>query len=400
MNKRNLPSSLLLICQGYPPYYGGAEGAAAGIASEAAESAGFNVSVLTSDIGGRLRERETINGVSVFRIPAMKREWSRHTVPELLSFYISAIRRLQHVHKDVCPDYVLGVFTMPAGLIALRYSRKFKIPYSVILQGSDVPGYQPGRFRLLHPIMRFVARRVWSNAEHVFAVGSPLKELALQTWPEGNIEVIPNGVDTDAFHPSEKQNEDGERLRMVVVSQLIERKGIQYLLEALSGLTPELLSRLNVDVYGSGDFLATLEAQVRSLGLSEIVSFCGLLETEELSKKLRNADLFVLPSLQEGLPLALLEAMACGLPVVATSVGDVPVVVIDGVNGRLVPPADSRSLCCAISELLENSDSRVRLGAQARPTAEKYSWRAIWTRYANTMFEEAVDAGGHGEAGD
>ena len=385
MNKHSPPSSLLVICQGYPPYYGGAEGVAAGIASEAVRTSNCDVTVLTSDIGGRLKKRETLEGVSVIRVPAMKREWSCHTVVELLSFYRSAVRHLRTIHDEVKPDYVLAIFSMPAGLIALKWLRLFGVPYSVGLHGSDVPGYQPGRFRLLHPAMRVAARRVWTNADNVFSVSSTLKELALQTWPGGSIKVIPNGVDTRLFHPGASDESSDGKLRMVLVSQLIERKGIQYLLEALSHMDASLSDRLEVNVYGTGDYRGALERQVQSLGLSDTVSLRGLLGTDELSGELRNADIFALPSLQEGLPLALMEAMASGLAVVATKAGDVQTVVRDDVNGRLVAPADSMALCSAISAMVKDPELRIQYGKQARLTAEEYSWERIWAHYASSM---------------
>jgi glycosyltransferase involved in cell wall biosynthesis len=385
MKNHSRVSSLLIICHGYPPYYGGGEGVAAGIASEVARSSSYNVTVLTSDIGGRLKEREILQGVSVIRIPAMKREWSRHTVVELLSFYVSAVRRLRSIHEEIRPDHVLAIFSMPAGLVALKWFRMFGVPYSVGLHGSDVPGYQPRRFRLLHPAMRLAVRRVWSNAENVFAVSSKLKELALKTWAKGRIEVIPNGVDTRRFHPGNPDVSFKGKVRMVLVSQLIERKGIQYLLEALAEMDPSLGEKLEVDIYGTGDYRRTLEEQVRDLRLGDCVSFNGLLETEELAKTLHDADMFALPSLQEGLPLALLEAMACGLPIVATAVGDVPSVIRDNINGCLVAPADSQALCRAVSAMVADSELRSQLGKQARLTAEDYSWDRIWARYDTSL---------------
>lgn len=385
MNNLGHPSSLLVICQGYPPYYGGAEGVAAGIAKEAARSPDIKVSVLTSDIGGRLKARETQDGVSIIRVPAMKREWSRHTVVELLSFYASSVRRLKTIHEEIKPDYILAIFSMPAGLIALKWLRSFGVPYSVGLHGSDVPGYQPGRFRLLHPAMRIAARRVWSDADRVFSVSPALKQLALQTWPKGNIEVIPNGVDTRLFHPGSTDADNDGRLRVVLVSQLIRRKGIQHLLDALSEMDSSLCKKLNVNIYGVGDYRGTLEEQVEKLNLHGTVSFQGLLESEKLAQELRRADMFVLPSLQEGLPLALLEAMACGLPVVATAVGDVPGVIRDRVNGFLVPPAESAALREAISSMAADPGLRLKMGIQARSTAEDFSWEKIWLRYASSI---------------
>jgi glycosyltransferase involved in cell wall biosynthesis len=371
---------LLVICHGYPPYYGGAEHAAGALAAAAVKEQGCRVSVLTSDIGGRLKSEETINGVRIIRIQCRKKEWARHSVPELVNFYTVAGKQVPRLNNEIAPDHILAVFTMPAGLVARKWSAVFGIPYTVVLQGSDVPGYQPGRFRLLHPLMRLVARRVWAGAHSVVAVSSPLAVLARKTWPHGNVQVIPNGVDTERFRPGKTRTD--EQIRIVVLAQLIRRKGIQYLVQALERLDASTREKCLVDVYGTGPFRTELEKMTQAAGLEEILTFHGLLEGEKTPDTLRNADVFVLPSLQEGMPLALLEAMASGLPAIATSVGDVPSAIEDGNTGLLVPPGDVEALGAALARIVTDQALRQRLGPAARKKAEDYDWKRIWARYA------------------
>lgn len=371
---------LLIICQGYPPYYGGAEHAAAALAEQAAGTPGLTVHVVTSDIGGRLDAKETLNGVHVTRLPCRKRAWGRHTVPELLRFYMAAAGQLDALHAELKPDYIIAVFTMPAGLVARRWAKRHAVPYTVVLQGSDVPGYQPDRFAPLHPAMRIVARSVWSAARHVVAVSTPLAHLARKTWPDATITVIPNGVDTRLFKPS-AEHTDGERVRIVALSQLIPRKGIQYLIHAVGGMSVADRERCAVDIYGSGPHQAALETQSREAGLTESVAFHGLLDRSKVADALRAAQIFVHPSTQEGLPLAVLEAMSTGLAVIVTPVGDVPKVVRDGVTGRLVPARDIGALRDALAELVGDVEQRRRLGLEARAAALSYDWSSIWNQH-------------------
>ena len=379
---RSSGTRLLIICQGFPPYHGGAERAAGNIAREAAK--GQEVHVLTSDIGGRFPSCETVDGVHVLRVPCRKRKRNRHSVAELINFYMVAHRRLTEVHRQVNPDHTLAVFTMPAGVLALNMAGRFGVPYSVVLQGSDVPGYQPQRFQLLHPLMKLVARKVWRGAAHVTAVSAGLAELARRTWPDGRIAVIPNGVDTESFYPGPARHA-AETVKIILLSQLIERKGLHFLAEALKNMDPSLRARCRVEIFGMGPFRGKLEEITDKYELQTTIVFRGLLDSEHIPDALRAADIFILPSLQEGLPLSLMEAMASGLAVIATSVGDVPSVVTNGTNGLLVPPSNSEALQHAVTSLVESPDLRNRLGKEARRTAEKYSWTAIWKQYADLI---------------
>ena len=370
---------LLVVSHGFPPYYGGAEHVAGHLAAAAASSGRWEVDVLTSDIGGRLPARETWRGVNVVRVPARKRHWTNHNVVELLSFLRSASRRIEVAR----PDWILAHFTLPGGEVARRLSAGFGVPYSVVLHGSDVPGYQNARFGMAYALIRPWIRSIWRGAGGVIAVSEPLRDLALRTWPGGAIEVVPNGVDLERFQPAQGKGEEdhGNRWVLTVVAQWIERKGLQYLIEALAQLPSSLREKVRLRLCGGGGYEGELRRRVREAGLDEQVEFAGLIAYDEIPRQLRQSDVFVLPSLQEGLPLSLLEAMACGLPVAVTAVGGIPGVVKDGENGLLVPAADPVALREALVRLLTDPALRRNLGAAARRTAEAWSWTAVWERY-------------------
>lgn len=192
--------------------------------------------------------------------------------------------------------------------------------------------------------------------------------------------VIPNGVTV----PPWKATPKAEPATGVVVANLRPVKGHAVLIDALSRLeSPPAMT-----LCGDGAERESLAASARSAKLDSL-TFAD--PPADVAAALRNAQFAVHPSLFEGLPNAVLEELAAGLPVIATSVGDIPRLIQDGVNGLLVPPGDPVALAAAIEELARNPQLRERLGRAARLTAEKYSWDeaverhlALYSRLAYT----------------
>lgn len=374
---------LLVICHGFPPYYGGAEHVAWYLAREAVRTDRWDVKVLTSDIGGRLPPRETVEGLDIVRVRAPKREWARHTTPELIRFYLAARRPAGQLVREWKPDLTLAHFSVPAGELARGLWRQHGVRYAVVLHGSDVPGYQPGRFGWIYPLLRPLVRRIWREARPVIAVSEALAGLAHATWPDGSIPVIPNGVDAETFSPGVEPGDGDGTLRLLVVAQLIERKGLGVLFEALARVPASI--RWQLEICGSGPDEAKFKAHAARLNLGKRVQFRGLVPHDTLAPMLRRTDLFVLPSWQEGLPLALLEAMAAGIPAIATAVGGIPGVVTQDVNGWLVKAGDAEGLARGIAELAGSPERRRRLATEARRTALRYAWPEVWTRYEQVL---------------
>lgn len=379
---------LLVICHGFPPYYGGAEHVAYHLAAAAVRTRRYQVTVLTSDIGGRLKISEELDGIHILRVPTRKRKWSHHTAFELLSFLRAANRYISKLLLTNHPDHVLAHFSLPAGAVAKNIQVKWNYPYSVVLHGSDVPGYQNRRFGLLYPFTRHWTRSVWRRAEHVIAVSRSLKQMAQDNWPGGVIDLIPNGVDVARFQRLERpaRATSGDWKNVVVIAQLIERKGIQHLLKALSTMRVADLGRLRVSIYGIGPFASRLHSLVAEMKLDPWVTFHGLAPYEDVPRILANADLFVLPTMQEAMPLTLLEAMAAGCPIVSTLTGGIPDIAENEKEALLVPPADHAKLKDAILSLLNDPERAQSLGHAARTRARAYDWSEVWKRYERAIF--------------
>ncbi len=203
------------------------------------------------------------------------------------------------------------------------------------------------------------------NVDAVHCVSADLgREIESLGVPRDRIEVIHSGVDQTVFRPGD-QRLRADRLRLVTVGRLHWKKGQEYALLALRRLIDEgVPARLTV--VGDGPDLQRLLYTSRDLGLENRVEFPGELDREELLGVLHGSDVFVLPSLSEGISNAALEAMACGLPVVSTTVGGMPEAIRDGIDGMLVPPRDPSALARSLGTLWNDAGLRTMLGKAAR----------------------------------
>jgi glycosyltransferase involved in cell wall biosynthesis len=186
-----------------------------------------------------------------------------------------------------------------------------------------------------------------------------------------------NGVDVDAFRPGDTsarlttRNDLGvppEARVMVSVAVLRKPKGLQYLISALSGVVTSVPDAKLV-IVGEGDHGSALREQVADLGLSDSVVFTGA--RSDIADLLAMSDVFVLPTLEDVLPTVVAEAMSAGLPVVASDVGGLPEMVVDGETGYLVPPADVVALSEACSLLLQDQEKARKMGMAGRAVAKE-----------------------------
>ncbi|MDX6645560.1 MAG: teichuronic acid biosynthesis glycosyltransferase TuaC [Miltoncostaeaceae bacterium] len=201
--------------------------------------------------------------------------------------------------------------------------------------------------------------------------------------PRRAVAVVPNGADTRVFLPRERAEararlglpDDGPVVSYV--GKLVPRKGVDALIEALGLLARRPGGAPLLAAVGIGELRPALEARVRELGLGERVRFAGKVPHDEVAWWIAAGDVFVLPSLSEGLPTVVCEAMACARPVVATAVDGTPEIVEDGETGFLVPPRDPRALAAALARVLDDPTLADRLGARAHERAlERYTWAA------------------------
>jgi glycosyltransferase involved in cell wall biosynthesis len=378
---------ILTLNYEYPPLGGGASPVAQAVCRELAAQ-GDRVDVVTMAFHG-LPELEEEPNLRVLRVPCLRKE--RHICHghELLSWMVTAYGRARRLLRGGRYDLIHCHFFLPCGVVARRLAAESGLPYVVTAHGTDVPGYNPDRFRAMHAVLRPFWRKIVRDASAITSPSRWLAGLIERSYgaPVG-VTIIPNGIDESWIRPGPG------RKSILFVSRLLRRKGAQFLLPAVAGLSEEW----EVHVVGEGPFRGQLEEIARRL--PRPVTFHGWVEngSAELAALYRDASIFVFPSLAENFPVSLLEAMAAGCAIVASDLESCREVLGDA--ARFFAPGDVDALRRDLEELTEDEAARRQLGEAAmRRAREHFGWREIGRRYRELLAGVAAGAAAGAPAG-
>jgi teichuronic acid biosynthesis glycosyltransferase TuaC len=299
-----------------------------------------------------------------------------------LMMALSALPRMRRLKKEGQLDVIDAHFAYPDGYAASLLAQWLKVPFTITLRGTETRYFQDDRFSgmLLKAI---------DQAEQVFSVSESLRKLAITYGADpAKIDVVGNGVDALRFSPRDRTTcrntlDIVQSARVLIsVGGLVPRKGFHRVIELLPQLKqdfPDLIFLIVGGGSAEGDNRLELEQQVKQLNLGNCVKFIGSMQPDELPSALSAADVFVLASSNEGWANVLLEAMACGLPVVTTDVGGNQEVVSNDQLGIVVPYGDKAALAKAIGESLNSHWERQLI----RNYAKSNSWDDRVTRLCN-----------------
>jgi glycosyltransferase involved in cell wall biosynthesis len=369
---------ILIINSEYPPIGGGAGNASANLARSLV-ARGQDVAVITTQFQG-LAHEENQQGIHIRRIPALRKNFDRSGPLEQISFIISGCLSIITFVRGWKPEIVVAFFGIPSGVIAWFARMLFGLPYVVSLRGGDVPGFRPYDFAFYHRMVSPLLRWVWYKGGAVVANSSGLQALANEFEPDMPVRVIPNGIDLREYQPAERS---WSPPHLLFVGRLVYQKGLDLLISALSELQdiPWKLS-----IVGDGPQSKPLRTLSGGLGLSERIDFLGWQARDALPGLYQQANLFVFPSRHEGMPNAVLEAMACGLPVIASRIAGNEELVENDRTGVLVKTEDTPSLREALRALLSDKERCQKMGEQGRQRVEStYSWSGVADKYLELL---------------
>lgn len=358
---------VLMIISFFYPHLGGSEQQALRLAEQLIQR-GIQVSVLTRKFKG-LSVHEVVRGVPVYRA-IRTLSWGKwFAVTYMFSVFWFLLRRRNTY--DIIHCHLLQGFHSIIAIMVKALLRK-----NVIIKvGATGP---LSDFVMIKNVFlgEFLLKKITAVDKLITVCSSSTAEALQEGFTSRQIVQIPNGVDTNhfkQFSPSLNQKD------ITFIGRLDHMKGVQVLLEAFKTLKEDSVTAY-LNIIGDGPDRGKLKSHAVESGIADSISFCG--ELAEIKPYLEKSALFVLPSLSEGLSNVLLEAMACGLPIIATRVGGNTDLIQDGVNGMLVEPGNSDQLYQTMKKVLIDKDLAKKLGRAARKTVEeKFSLQSVTDHY-------------------
>lgn len=349
---------VLMLSYEFPPLGGGGAKVVQGLTNELMKE-GTPVDLITMG-SAALARHESMGSISISRVPCYRSNPSVCYFYEMIPYMVLALPYL--LWKVWRGNYGINHthFIFPDGVLAYCVKKFTGLPYVITAHGSDVPGYNPDRFKLMHKMLLPAWKLVTNNAERIICPSKHLESLLLEANPNAKTMVIPNGIDVDRFNP------DADRTgSILVVSRMFERKGVQYLIHALKDWD----GHPSVDIVGDGPYLKTLKELARDLEVD--VNFLGFIDnkSQQFKDLIETAGYFVFTSSAENCPIVLLEAMAAGLAIVTTN--DTGCAEAVGDAAMLVPPEDAPAIRKALDTLIGNDELTESLMNRSRARVEQ-----------------------------
>jgi glycosyltransferase involved in cell wall biosynthesis len=378
---------ILMLDNEFPPLGGGTGTVNRAVLQRLAGVPDLEVDLITSALGRQPEQDRFTDRIRILKVPIRSRNIHHSSSRELLTYAARALPLALRLHRRRAYDLCFAWSAVPAGGVALALRRLAGLRFFVRVCGPDIPGFER-RYGMLYPVLTPVIRGVWRGAAAVVAKCDSEAAMIRAVDPAIDVTLVPNGVDVSAFPAAAIAG--GGPLRLICVARLIERKGQPHLIEAVRRLVAEGAD-ITLDLVGTGDAEASYRAQAQALGIAERVRFAGYVPREEIGARYAAAHVFVLPSFNEGMSVATLEAMAAGLPVVVTRTGGTAELVADGVNGLTFDWADVDELAAHLRLLASDRALVRRMGAASRARAGRFTWEAAAERYVR-IFDDLAGA--------
>jgi len=367
MPEKSTLKRVLILTTAYLPQVGGSELAIKNITDRLPK---VHFDLITSRPSKDLAEREKISNVNVHRVGnslgLFRFLLPKNLFPIAVFFKARQLIRRQGLY-DIIHAYQASQAAGGGWLLKWRYRNT---PFLVTVQeGKDLS-------KQLW-LMRFFRHLIFKKSDEVTVISSYLAQYVRSQNSKVPISIIPNGVDLDKF----KQGNRHDLKTIITVSRLVKKNGIEDLIDAMTTVRYEVPDAKLI-IIGDGPLKENLKFKVKNLKLENGVKFLGEISHDLIPEHLVEADVFVRPSLSEGLGSAFLEAMAAGLPIIGTPVGGIPDFLKDGETGLFCKVADPKDLAEKIIKILKDGQLREKITVNAKAlVAEKYDWNTIAEKF-------------------
>jgi len=278
----------------------------------------------------------------------------------MISYFLSAIfRTIRSIVKNKL-DVIYAHWVVPSGFIALLAKKVTRRPLIVQVHGSDLRGI-PGSWAE-HPLVRSLTKKTLARVDGLVTDSKDLLQRAERIGVEINQKMVaPTGVSLKSLEKALSSKKEINEIPMILFAGALRKvKGLNYLIDSIPLIKKEIPT-FKLIIAGEGPLRDVLENKAMILHVSEYVDFLGQIPHDQLLNVLKSSDVFVLPSLSEGTPTVLFEALACKTPLIATHVGGIPEVITHKDTGILIEPKSARAIADAVINLLEDNDIRQKL---------------------------------------
>lgn len=320
---------------------------------------------------------ERIGSINIYRVRCIRLKKDYCTFPEMFLYILSAFPLILKLARK--NDYQINHthFIFPDGILAYAVKVLRKIPYIITAHGSDVPGYNPDRFKLLHKFLLPLWKLITSNAEKIILPSKNLEALVKKINPRLKTAIIPNGIDLNKFSSNVIK-----KRQILIVTRMFNRKGVQYFLEAVKGLEHDY----QINIVGDGPYLESLKEVSEQNDLK--INFRGYLDnlSGQLKKLYEESEIFVFTSESENFPVVLLEAMLSGMAIITTN--DTGCAEVVGDAAILIESKNSEAIKQSLIKLMGNKELIRELSIAARKRAEEiFGWENIAQKYLELYFK-------------
>ena len=387
MSDKNL--KVLMVNYEFPPIGGGGGTTTRFIAKYMARL-GVEVDVITAKPGND-DFFDHPDGFRMIYVGPTKNKLSGTHIPELARFSLTLIRYSKIVLKRSKPDLLHCFFTLPSGSYGLYCKKSHNIPYVVSTLGADVPGFNIGDWRLdaYHALTKPLSKSIWKNASSVVANSNSLQDTCKKFLPSKDIGVITNGVDTDLFYPDTSKAINPKEIQFLFISRLMPQKGIDTLIKACHVLDQRGIKNYKLTIVGEGHLKSLMFSLIEKYNLWDRINFLGWKDLEELPEVYRAADVFVLPSVMEGMSSVTLQAMASGLPIVASKVLGFEEILEEDINGFTAEYNNAGDFANKIERLVQSPELIHKMGQKSFEKSKQFSWESIAKQYLE-HYERAI----------
>jgi glycosyltransferase involved in cell wall biosynthesis len=378
---------LLILNYEYPPIGGGA-GIITEYIAKGLSNKSHDVTVLTTWFTDK-KDVEFYENLRIIRLKSKRKTLYKSNPWEMWSWVKMSKKFLKkHLLKERY-DLCIANFAIPGGEVAYSFKHNYNLPYVIISHGHDIPWFYPEQMFWYHLFTYHWIRRICLQSELNFVQSDEMKnniDAFLGLKHNNKNKIIHNGWDRANFYPDYKKRNDF--LTIVFPGRLVKQKDPITFLKSIT-IASKKIPNLQVKILGNGPLMNELKKYVNENELNNIITFKGWLSKSEMLEEYQSSSLTVLPSINEGMSISLMEALACGHYIITTDVSNNKTLISENINGNIIEKSNPQQIADKIVYYYENKfkENYIISKNDLEKYDNIYSWDSIINKYEEEFLE-------------